>query len=245
MDGVLVHGKKMIPGADEFINRINKQNRKYLVLTNNSIYTARDLAFRLQESGLDIPEELIFTSSMATARFLHSQHPNGTAYLIGESGLTQAIYDIGYIVTDSKPDYVVLGESTTLSLDAMTKAIRFILEGSHFIATNPDPTGPSENGLVPACGAMAAFIQRATSHNPFFVGKPNPFMMRAALNYLDAHSEETVMIGDRMDTDIVAGVESGMSTYLVMSGVTLPEMIIRFPFQPSRIFDSVADIPVY
>ncbi len=243
MDGVLVQGKQMIPGADVFINKIKQLNRKFLVLTNNSIYTARDLAFRLQEIGLDIPEENIFTSSMATARFLNAQHPNGTAYVIGESGLTHAIHDVGYIITDTHPDYVVLGETLNYSFDAMTKAVRLILEGAHFVATNPDPTGPSETGLIPACGSVAAMIQRATSHNPYFVGKPNPFMMRAALNYLGVHSETSIMVGDRMDTDMVAGIESGLDTYLVLSGVTKPEMIQHFPYQPSQVFQSVADIP--
>ncbi len=244
MDGVLVQGKRMIPGADEFINRIRTKKRNFLVLTNNSIYTPRDLAHRLQQVGIQIDESEIFTSSMATARFLKIQHPEGTAYVIGESGLTQAIHESGYILTDTNPDYMVLGETFNYSFEKITQAVRFVNGGAHFIATNPDPTGPTEDGLVPACGAMAALIQRATSTNPFFIGKPNPFMMRSALNYLGVHSENTVMIGDRMDTDIIAGVESGMETYLVLTGVTQKDMIKRFPFQPGKIFNSVAEIEV-
>lgn len=244
MDGVLVQGKRMVPGADEFINRIRAKKRNFLVLTNNSIYTPRDLAHRLQQAGIQIDENEIFTSSMATARFIKKQKPEGTAFVIGESGLTQAIHETGYITTDTKPDYVVLGETFDYSFEKITQAVRFVNDGAHFIATNPDPTGPTENGLIPACGALAALIQRATSTNPFFIGKPNPFMMRSALNYLGVHSEDTVMIGDRMDTDVIAGVESGMQTYLVLTGVTGIEMIKRFPFQPGRIFNSVADIEV-
>ena len=170
---------------------------------------------------------------MATAQFLHSQRPEGKAFVIGESGLTSAIHDIGYVITDHEPDYVVLGETHGYSLETITKAIRLILDGALFIATNPDPSGPTEGGIVPACGAMAALIETATGKSPFFVGKPNPLMMRTALNYLGVHSEETVMIGDRMDTDIVAGINAGMRTFLVLTGVTQPEDIAQFPYQPT------------
>jgi NagD protein len=244
MDGVLVHGKRLIPGANEFINQLRSKKRNFLVLTNNSIYTPRDLAHRLQQAGLEIDEKEIFTSSMATARFLKAQHPEGTAYVIGEVGLTQAIHDMGYIITDTEPDYMVLGETFNYSFEKITQAMRFVNAGAHFIATNPDPTGPVEDGLIPACGAMAALIQRATSTNPFFIGKPNPFMMRSALNYLGVHSENTVMIGDRMDTDIIAGVESGMETYLMLTGVTTIDMIDRYPYRPGKVFNSIADVQV-
>jgi NagD protein len=242
MDGVLVSGRTLIPGADRFIEQLKALAMEYLVLTNNSIYTPRDLAHRLQAVGLDIPVERIFTSAMATARFLQSQKPNGTAFVIGESGLTEAIHSVGYIITDHDPDYVVLGETYSYNLALITKAIRLVADGARFIATNPDPAGPSEGGLVPACGAMAALIETAGGISPFFVGKPNPWMMRSALNYLDVHSENTVMIGDRMDTDIVAGVESGMETILVLSGVTRREDAARYPYQPTRIMESVAEI---
>jgi NagD protein len=242
MDGVLVSGRTIILGADQFIERLKARGAEYLVLTNNPLYTPRDLAHRLQTIGLDVPVERIFTSAMATARFLQSQNPAGTAFVIGESGLTEAIHSVGYVITDQDPDYVVLGETHTYNLELITKAIRLIAGGARFIATNPDPSGPSEGGLTPACGAMAALIETASGVSPFFVGKPNPLMMRTALNYLDVHSEDTVMIGDRMETDILAGVESGMETVLVLSGVTHREDVARYPYQPTHVVESVADI---
>ena len=242
MDGVLVSGRTIIPGADGFIERLKARGAEYLVLTNNPLYTPGDLEHRLQTMGFDVPAGRIFTSAMATARFLHSQRPGGTAFVIGESGLTEAIHDIGYVITDLDPDYVVLGETHSYNLELVTRAIRLVAEGARFIATNPDPSGPSESGLVPACGAMAALIETASGLSPFFVGKPNPLMMRTALNYLDVHSEDTVMVGDRMETDILAGVESGMETILVLSGVTRREDVARYPYQPTRIVASVAEI---
>lgn len=244
MDGVLVSGRSVIPGAAEFIGQLQEREIEFLVLTNNPLYTPRDLAHRLQTLGLDVPAERIFTSAIATARFLRIQKPNGTAFVIGESGLTEAIHDAGYIITDQDPDYVVLGETHTYNLGLITRAIRLIDSGARFIATNPDPAAPSEDGLVPACGAMAALIEAVTGNSPFFVGKPNPLMMRTALNYLDVHSENTIMIGDRMDTDILAGVESGMETILVLSGVTARDDVRRYPYQPSHVLDSVADIEI-
>jgi NagD protein len=242
MDGVLVSGSRIIPGADAFVRRLHERNLKFLVLTNNPLYTPRDLAHRLSITGLDIPADRIFTSAMATARFLQAQKDRGTAFVIGESGLTTAIHDAGFVITDHDPDYVVLGETHTYNLELVTKAIRLVAAGAHFIATNPDPSGPSESGVVPACGAMAALIEAASGMSPFFVGKPNPLMMRTALNYLGVHSEHTVMVGDRMDTDIIAGVQSGMDTILVLSGVTTRQDVLRFPYQPTTIVDSVADI---
>ena len=242
MDGVLLKGKTVIPGAEQFIERLKARGAEYLVLTNNPLYTPRDLAHRMRITGLEIPTERIFTSAMATARFLETQKPEGTAFVIGESGLTEAIHGAGYVITEHEPDYVVLGETHSYVFERVTRAIRLVASGAHFIATNPDPVGPSEAGIVPACGAMAALIERATGVSAFFVGKPNPLMMRSALNYLGVHSEETVMIGDRMDTDIIAGVESGMETILVLSGVTDRQDVDRYPYQPSRIIDSVAEI---
>jgi NagD protein len=243
MDGVLVEGKTIIPGADKFIDKLKKQNRKFLVLTNNPLYTPRDLAHRLQEAGIDIEETQIFTSALATAAFLHNQRPDGKAFVLGESGLTEAIHNIGYIITDINPDYVVLGETMAYDFQGIKKAIRLIYNsGARFIATNPDPSGPSEGGIVPACGAMAALIESASGVSPLFIGKPNALMMRTALNYLNVHSEETIMIGDRMDTDIVAGVTSGMETVLVLSGVTKKEDIDRYPYVPTYIKKSVAEI---
>jgi NagD protein len=242
MDGVLVKGKQIIPGADRFIASLEAQGREYLVLTNNSLYTPRDLSHRLRNVGMEIPTERLFTSAMATASFLQSQRPEGTAYVIGESGLTQAIHEIGYVITDTQPDYVVLGETEGYNYENVTKAIRLIDAGARFIATNPDVSGPSEAGIVPGCGAMAALIEKATGKIPFYVGKPNPLMMRSALNYLDVHSEDTAMVGDRMDTDIVAGVESGMRTILVLTGVTRRVDIERYPYCPTWVLDSVAEI---
>jgi NagD protein len=240
MDGVLVSGSKMIPGADDFIERLKGRGAEFLILTNNPLYTPKDLAHRLRTIGLDVPAERIFTSAMATARFLQAQKPDGTAFVIGESGLTEAIHEAGYVITELNPDYVVLGETHAYNLGRITEAIRLIAAGARFIAT--DPSGPTEEGLVPACGAMAALIETASGKGPFYVGKPNPLMMRTALNYLDVHSEDTVMIGDRMDTDIVAGVESGMETILVLTGVTRRENVARYPYQPTRIVRSVAEI---
>ena len=242
MDGVLISGKRMIPGARDFIERLTARNIKFLVLTNNSIYTPGDLAHRLQLIGLPITRERIFTSAMATARFLQAQHPNGSAFVIGESGLTEAMHDADYVLTDVNPDYVVLGETYSYNLERITRAIRLVAAGAKFVATNPDPTGPTDEGIVPACGAMAALIEKATGKSPFFIGKPNPFMMRSALNYLGVHSEDTVMIGDRMDTDVIAGVESGMGTILVLTGVTRREDVNLYPYQPRHISGSVAEI---
>ena len=242
MDGVLVHGSKIIPGADAFIRQLRIERRKFLILTNNPIFTTRDLAHRLQSIGLDIPQKQIFTSALATAIFLQNQRPNGKAFVIGEVGLTEAIHAIGYIMTDKDPDYVVLGETISYNIDQITTAIRLISEGARFIATNPDPSGPSESGLVPACGAMAALIEKASGVSPFFVGKPNALMMRTALNYLGSHSENTVMVGDRMDTDVVSGINSGLDTILVLSGVTKKEGVDNCAFLPKYVYNSVADI---
>lgn len=242
MDGVLVRGRTAIPGAGDFITRLNEQSIPYLVLTNNPIYTPRDLAHRLQTTGLNVPEDRIFTSALATARFLQAQLPTAKAYVIGESGLTDAIHRIGYVITDHDPDYVVLGETHGYNYANITTAVRLVSAGARFVATNPDASGPSEQGLVPACGAMAALIEKATGVSPFFVGKPNPLMMRSALNYLGVHSEDTVMIGDRMDTDIVSGVNSGVETTLVLTGVTRREEIERYPYRPTHIAESIADV---
>lgn len=242
MDGVLVKGPQLIPGADRFIKKLNARGIKFLVLTNNSMYTPLDLAHRLGTNGLTIPPERIYTSAMATARFMQLQTPGGKAFVVGESGLTEAIHRAGYVMTDIDPDYMVLGETLSYNFQLITRAIRLVAAGARFIATNPDPSGPTDSGLEPACGAMAALIEKASGKSPFFVGKPNPFMMRSALNFLGVHSENTVIIGDRMDTDVVAGIESGMETVLVLSGVTRREEVSRFPYQPNRIVESVADI---
>lgn len=242
MDGVLVHESNALPGAVELIYQWRTKKTPFLVLTNNSIYTARDLSAKLRNSGLDVPEERIWTSALATAAFLKDQTPAGTAFVIGEAGLTTAIHEAGFIMTDSDPDYVVLGETRSYSFEAITKAIRLINSGSRFIATNPDATGPSAEGALPATGAVAALITRATNRTPYIVGKPNPMMFRSALNKLGVHSEGTGMIGDRMDTDIVAGIEAGLFTVLVLSGIADRTEIERYPFRPKIVLDSVADL---
>ena len=242
MDGVLVREEQAIPGADRFLQRLREREIPFLVLTNNSIYSPRDLVARLTASGLEVPEEAIWTSALATARFLSEQRPGGSAYVIGESGLTTALHAAGYTLDDRAPDYVVLGETRTYSFERITRAIRLIGQGARFIATNPDPTGPSAAGPLPATGSVAALISRATGVEPYFVGKPNPLMMRSALNAIEAHSETSAMIGDRMDTDIVSGLEAGMETILVLTGVTGRAEAERFPFRASKIVDSVADL---
>ncbi len=242
MDGVLVHEEVPIPGAQQFIERLKDSGLGFLVLTNNSIYTPRDLRARLLGSGIDVPEGAIWTSALATAQFLADQRPGGTAYVVGEAGLTTALHDIGYVMTDRDPDYVVLGETRTYSFEAITRAIRLIADGARFIATNPDPSGPSQQGMLPATGSVAALISTATGRQPYFIGKPNPLMMRSALNRIDAHSETTVMVGDRMDTDIISGLEAGLRTVLVTSGSTRADQVETFPYRPTRVFESVADL---
>ncbi|WP_417217583.1 HAD-IIA family hydrolase [Arthrobacter sp.] len=242
MDGVLVHEERAIPGAAEMIERWVATSKRFLVLTNNSIYTPRDLCSRLESSGLVIPEENIWTSAMATAEFLRRQAPGGKAFVIGEAGLTTALHDAGFILTDRDPDFVVLGETRTYSFEAITQAIRLISNGARFITTNPDATGPSPEGLLPATGSVAALISAAVNRQPYVVGKPNPMMFRSALNRIEAHSETTAMIGDRMDTDIVAGMEAGLYTVLVHTGITQPADIERFPFRPDAVYPSVAEL---
>ncbi|ADG77184.1 HAD-superfamily hydrolase, subfamily IIA OS=Tsukamurella paurometabola (strain ATCC 8368 / DSM/ CCUG 35730 / CIP 100753 / JCM 10117 / KCTC 9821 / NBRC 16120 / NCIMB 702349 / NCTC 13040) OX=521096 GN=Tpau_0544 PE=3 SV=1 [Tsukamurella paurometabola] len=242
MDGVLIHEDHLIPGADAFLAELTANDTPYMVLTNNSIRTPRDLRARLLATGLDIPERRIWTSALATAKFLQEQRPGGTAYVVGESGLTTALHEVGYVLTENDPDYVVLGETRNYSFEAITTAIRLIERGSRFIATNPDPTGPSKEGSLPATGAVAALIREATGRSPYYVGKPNSLMMRSALRALGAHSEDTLMIGDRMDTDIVCGLEAGLQTVLVLTGISSRESVTLYPYRPTRIIDSVADL---
>ncbi len=242
MDGVIVRGNELIPGADAFIERLHQRGIKFLILTNNPMYTPADLSHRLQRMGVKISPDHLYTSALATAAFLKSQKPNGTAFVLGESGLTEALHEAGYVITEHEPDYMVLGETMSYSYARITHAVRLIQGGARFIATNPDSSGPSETGLVPACGAIAALIQTATTVPAYFIGKPNPLMMRTALRYLNEHSENAIMVGDRMDTDMRVGTEAGMETVLVLTGVTSREMVDRFPYQPTRIVNSVADL---
>ena len=242
MDGVLVHENLALPGAAELLQQWRDEGKPYLVLTNNSIYTPRDLSARLRASGLEVPEEAIWTSALATASFLKSQMPGGSAFVIGEAGITTALHEAGFIMTDTNPDYVVVGETRSYSFEAITRAIRLISAGARFIVTNPDATGPSAEGPMPATGAVAALITKATGMEPYVVGKPNPMMFRSALNRIGAHSENTGMIGDRMDTDVVAGIEAGLHTILVLTGISDQAEIEKYPFRPDEILAGVQDL---
>ncbi|WP_072344338.1 HAD-IIA family hydrolase [Actinomyces urinae] len=242
MDGVLVSEQRAIDGAQEFIDTLHELNIPFLVFTNNSIYTPRDLSARLDNSGLHVPEEHIWTSALATAAFLSQQSPNSSAFVIGEAGLTTALHSAGYVMTETNPEYVVLGETRSYDFNAITRAIRFIEAGAKFIATNPDVTGPSDEGILPATGSVAAMITKATGRRPYFLGKPNSMMLRAGLNKIGVHSEVTALIGDRMDTDVQAGIEAGLRTFLVLSGSTSEYEIQNFPFRPYRTKNSIADM---
>jgi NagD protein len=244
MDGVLVSGQKAIPGAPEFIQRLIRGGHQYLILTNNSRFTPLDLVHRLQQAGIEVDSQHVYNSAMATAAFVQKTHPGGAAFVLGDTGLYQALTDVGYTLTDYNPDYVILGETKSYPYDKIIRATQLIWDGTPFIATNPDPSGPAEHGLVPACGAVAALIEKATGFAPYFVGKPNPFMMRAALRHINEHSENAVMLGDRMDTDIKMGLESGLETVLVLSGVTKAEMVAAFPYRPSQIINSLDELQV-
>jgi 5'-nucleotidase len=242
MDGVLIRDETMIEGADRFLAWLTATDRSFLVLTNNSLYSPTELSAHLASLGLSVPADHLWTSAVATAQFVATQRPGGSAYVIGERGLHEALAEVEYREDDEKPDYVVLGETVALSFDAVTTAVRLIDRGSRFVATNPEPTGPSVDGPVPAVGAMAAMIERATGISPYFVGKPNPMMIRDALKRLGAHSSNTVLIGDRMETDILAGIESGLTTVLVLSGVASRDDIDRFPYGPSLVVHSLAEL---
>ena len=242
MDGVLVHDNHPIPGAGELLAQWRERDIPFLVLTNNPIFTRRDLAARLARSGLDVPEDRIWTSALATAQFLKTQLPGGSAFVIGEAGLTTALHEAGFIMTETLPDYVVVGETRQYSFEAITQAIRFINAGARFIITNPDATGPTPSGVVPATGSFAALITKATGREPYVVGKPNPMMFRSAMNKVGAHSETTAMIGDRMDTDVVAGIEAGLHTILVLTGISDETEIARYPFRPSEILAGVHEL---
>lgn len=242
MDGVLVHEEVVLPGAQEFIERLREKELPFLVLTNNSIYTRRDLSARLARAGLDVPETKIWTSAVATAQFLSNQAPGASAYAVGEAGLTTALHEVGYTLTDADPDFVVLGETRTYSFQHITAAVRLIEQGARFIATNPDVTGPSPDGPLPATGSVAALIREATGQKPYFVGKPNPIMIRSALNQIEAHSATTAMAGDRMDTDVMAGMEAGLTTHLVLSGSTRRKEISDFAYRPNNVVESISEL---
>lgn len=242
MDGVLVRGPCPIAGAAEFLQRLSALGHGYRIFTNNSRYTPEMLSERLGAMGLEVPPEAIFTSAMATALFLGQQKPSGSAFAVGGPGLITALLDVGYELTDRSPDFVVLGESIEFSYGDLTTALRLVDQGVRFVSTNPDVVDATDAGPEPACGAIAAMISKATGVVPYAIGKPNPLMMRCTLRHLGVHSEEAAIIGDRMDTDIIAGIESGLETILVLSGVTKREDIARFPFRPDHIAQSVDEL---
>ncbi|MCD7761353.1 MAG: HAD-IIA family hydrolase [Clostridiales bacterium] len=243
MDGVIYHGNQVLPGVAEFIQWLQEEKKEYLFLTNNSGYTPRELHQKLARMGLEVPEEHFYTSALAAAAFLKEQAPGCSAYVIGEAGLLNALYDAGITMNDVNPDYVVVGEGRTYSLDSLTKATNLVMAGAKLIGANSDVSGPIENGIAPACGALIAPIEMATGNRAYFCGKPNPLMMRTGLRLLHCHSEDAVMVGDRMDTDVISGLESGMSTVLVLSGCSTPETIKTYAYRPSIVLDGVGDIP--
>jgi NagD protein len=242
MDGVIYSGNKLIEGAREFIDFLEEQGYRYLFLTNNSRHTPVDLSRKLASMGINTSLDKIFTSAIATAMFLNRQKKYGTAFVIGDVGLYNALHDIDYHITEINPEYVIVGETRSFNFEMIEKACNFIIQGAKFIGTNPDITGPKELGIVPAAGALTAPIERVTGKKPYFIGKPNPLMMRTALRKLGSHSENTVMIGDRMDTDVVAGIESGLETILVLTGVTKREDVKKYPYQPNRICNSIKEV---
>jgi NagD protein len=243
MDGVVYRGKELIPGAKEFVARLIETNTKFLFLTNNSEQTPRDLVRKMEMLGISgLTEDNFITSAIATAIFLANQHPGGSAYVIGGSGLSSELYQRGFSITENHPDYVIVGKTTTFSYDMLKKAMKLIQAGAKFIGTNPDMIDPVEGGFEPAAGVLLSAIESSTGKKPYIVGKPNSLMMMIARKKLGVHSEDTVMIGDRMDTDIVGGMEAGMKTCLVLSGVSNRESIKAFPYQPDYIFNNVGEI---
>ena len=242
MDGVIYHGNKILPGVTEFINWLLNNDKKFVFLTNSSERTPQELSMKLKRMGLDVTADHFYTSAMATAEFLHSQKPGCTAYVIGEAALTKALYDKGIYMNDVNPEYVVVGETRTYSFEKIEKAIDLVLKGAKLIGTNPDITGPTEKGILPATGALIAPIEIATGKKAYFVGKPNPLMLRHGLRILDCHSQDIAFIGDRMDTDIIAGIESNVDTVLVLSGVTAKSDIDQYPYCPKYIADGVGDL---
>ena len=244
MDGVLYHGNRILPGAAEFVQWLQRENKEYLFLTNNSGMTPKELRQKLARMGLEVPEEHFYTSALATAAFLKAQAPGCSAFVIGEAGLLNALYDAGITMNDVNPDYVVIGEGRTYSLDTLTRAVNLVLQGAKLIGANSDVSGNIEKGIAPACRALIAPVEMATGKQAYFCGKPNPLMMRTGLRLLGCHSDEAVVVGDRVDTDVIAGMESGIDTVLVLSGVSDRDTPKTFAYQPTMILNGVGDIPV-
>ena len=245
MDGVIYHGNILLPGVKEFLKWLVNEKKEYLFLTNNSGCTPKELNQKLLRMGLEVSEEHFYTSALATAAFLKEQAPGCSAYVIGEAGLFNALYDAGITMNDVNPDYVIVGEGKSSSLDTLTKASNLVLKGAKLIGANSDVSGPIEHGIAPACKALTAPIEMATGVQAYFCGKPNPLMMRTGLNILGCHSNEAVMVGDRMDTDVISGMESGMATVLVLSGVTSLKSIEKYAYRPSLILNGVGEIVTY
>ena len=243
MDGVIYRGNQLLPGVREFVDWMNREGKKYLFLTNSSERSPKELQQKLGRMGLRVGEEHFYTSALATARFLSLQAPGCTAYVIGAPGLLNALYDCGITMNDVDPDYVIVGETATYNFEMISRAVRLVLRGARLIATNSDLTGPVENGVAPACRALVAPVELATGKHAYFMGKPNPLMMRTGLKLLDVHSEEAAMVGDRMDTDVIAGLESGLDTVLVLSGCTSRGELDDYPYRPNYILNGVGDIP--
>lgn len=243
MDGVIYLGNQLLPGVAEFVNWLNENDKRFLFLTNSSERSPKELRQKLQRMGLDIGEEHFYTSALATAAFLKKQAPGCTAFVIGAPGLLNALYDVGVTMNDVDPDYVIVGETASYNYEVITKAVRLVLNGARLIATNSDLTGPTEFGIAPACRSLVAPIELATGKKAYFMGKPNPLMMRTGLQLLGVHSEEAAMVGDRMDTDVIAGMESGLATVLVLSGCTSRADVNDYPYRPTYILNGVGDIP--
>ena len=243
MDGVIYLGNQLLPGVAEFVNWLNENDKRFLFLTNSSERSPKELRQKLQRMGLDIGEEHFYTSALATAAFLKKQAPGCTAFVIGAPGLLNALYDVGVTMNDVDPDYVIVGETASYNYEVITKAVRLVLNGARLIATNSDLTGPTEFGIAPACRSLVAPIELATGKKAYFMGKPNPLMMRTGLQLLGVHSEEAAMVGDRMDTDVIAGMESGLATVLVLSGCTSRTDVNDYPYRPTCILNGVGDIP--
>lgn len=242
MDGVIYRGHELIPGADRFIHELRRRDIPFLFLTNNSQRTRRDVAVRLQRMGIDVTDDHVFTCAMATARFLAAQKPNGTAFVIGEGGLLQALHHNGYSIVDHAPDYVVVGEGRALNFEMLETAVRMVTGGAKLIATNLDPNCPTSQGIRPGCGATVSMLESATGKKAFSVGKPSPVMIRTALRQLDVSPSETTIIGDTMETDILGGVQMGCRTVLVLSGGTQRDDLQNFAYRPDVIVDSIADV---
>jgi NagD protein len=243
MDGVIYHGNRLLPGAQEFVAWLNRTDKQFLFLTNSSERSRRELQEKMKRLGVDVPIDNFYTSALATAGFLATQKPGGSAYVVGEAGLTNALYDVGFSMNEVDPDYVVIGETRSYSFEKIERAINLVMNGAKLVGTNPDLTGPVESGLVPACGALIRPIELATGVQPYFVGKPNPLMMRQALKRIECRREETLIIGDRMDTDIIAGLESEIGTILLLSGVTAPDGVDRFAYQPQYVLQGIGRVP--